>query len=136
MEDYYQWHAEYNTGVAKIDTQHKGFFKMLNEIYQALQNGNDKDALTRLLTGIVDYADVHFSTEEELFDKYSYPKAMEHKTSHDKFREQAKDLNKSLVDGLTTVNFELLDFLDDWIVNHITNEDQLYKPFFEEKGVK
>ena len=136
MADYYKWLDSYNTGVAQIDAQHQGFFRMLNNIYEVLQKGSEKEAVIGLLKGIIDYADVHFKTEEELFDEYDYPGKAHHRAEHDAFRAEAAALQEKLEKGLVTVDFELLDFLDNWVINHITKEDMLYKPFFQEKGVK
>jgi hemerythrin-like metal-binding protein len=84
------------------------------------------------LNATVRYAENHFKTEEDYFQKYGYPKFLEHNKEHEGFVEEIF----SMVDGLEEGTLTLAGItmhLKDWFSDHLLNTDQQYKEFFAEK---
>jgi len=60
------WSESYSTGIATIDLQHKKIVSFLNELYEAMQNGQGKDVVGKVLADLVIYTKTHFAAEERL----------------------------------------------------------------------
>lgn len=135
-----EWKAQYNTGFPEIDEQHKGFFKIVNNIYSLIEDDKDppKEKVKEMLNGLANYADSHFSTEEEYFLKYGYEKANQHVGHHDAFRAQIRNFIEqysSENESNRTLLEKILQYANFWFSAHILEEDKKYKWFFESKGI-
>ena len=85
------WKEEYSVNIKVIDSQHKKLVDLLNQIYDATKVGKGKEVLAKILSELVSYTKVHFTTEEEFFKKFSYPGYLQHKNEHDKLTKQVCD---------------------------------------------
>ena len=83
-----EWSEKLSTGINKIDNQHKHFIGLINST-NALVESKKKKELNAQIPELLNYARTHFSTEEEIFDKYNYPYSSEHKLEHLKLIEKA-----------------------------------------------
>ena len=64
------WADKYAMGDATIDRQHKGLFETFNSLVDAVSaNGQVKSKAQEILFKLVDYIQIHFSDEEELWKK-------------------------------------------------------------------
>jgi len=68
-----EWDESFNINVDMFDTEHKKLVSMMNEyytLYMATKSKNiRKTALKELLGKLVSYTVLHFSHEEEYFEK-------------------------------------------------------------------
>ncbi len=129
------WKDEYSVGVAMIDAQHQMFIGIINELYAAIMSKKEKDVLDDIFNQLVAYTQFHFQTEERYFDEFGYEGAAEHKAAHKRLCDQIADLQKQESDIMQDP-FKLLDFLEDWLIDHIIGMDKLYGPCFNEHGLK
>lgn len=129
------WKDEYSVGVEMIDEQHKVFVGIMNELYTAILEKKEKRVLDDVFKQLVAYTQFHFQTEERYFDEFNYEGSAEHKAAHQKLREQIAEL-ETRKDGIMENPFELMDFLEDWLVDHIMGMDKKYGPCFKEHGLK
>lgn len=129
------WKDEYSVGVAMIDAQHQMFIGIINELYSAIMAKKEDDILDDIFNQLVAYTQFHFQTEERYFDEFDYEGAAEHKRAHQDLRDQIADLQKQESDIMKDP-FKLLDFLEDWLIDHIIGMDKLYGPCFNEHGLK
>ena len=134
-----EWKEEYSVKVKELDEQHKKLFGFLNAMDELIKNNGPKDEALKLLDGLNDYADYHFKTEEKYFDQFDYAESDKHKKSHNiykikigEFREKIEKVDNIAMTGFL---FEVLDFLEDWWVNHILDEDQKYIKAFTDNGL-
>lgn len=130
------WNEGLSVNIKEIDDQHKVLIRIINELHDAMMKGKSKDILESSITELVDYTKKHFKTEEELFDKYSYPKTGQHKKQHDIFVERIKDFQEKHKTGGAFLSIEIMEFLKDWLTNHIVGTDKEYTEFFHSKGIK
>ncbi|QJB56308.1 bacteriohemerythrin [Pseudodesulfovibrio sp. zrk46] len=129
------WSSKNRVGITEVDNQHKKLFDLLNSLHQATVNGEEQSALGRILDELVDYTVYHFETEEKLFLEYGYPGYEDHKEVHDDLTRQAVELQEEFREGSVTISFDLLDFLNDWLVTHTTGLDQEMAMFFKGKKI-
>ncbi len=130
------WNDKMSVGVAMIDDEHKKLVAMLNELYDGVQSGHGKDALGKILDGLISYTAGHFKHEEKLFADTGYPAAAAHKKEHDDLTKQVLDVQAKYKSGATgTLSLEVMNFLKNWLVNHIQGTYKKYGPHLNAKGI-
>jgi hemerythrin-like metal-binding protein len=137
-QEYFKWSNVYETGFARIDTQHKVILKILNELYEVVLINKQDEKLTDILHELVQYTIYHFDEEEKLFSKYGYIEIEEeeHKRAHEDFVRKITDFKNRLDKNTRLLTVELIDFLKDWLIDHILVEDQKYAEYFKKKGIQ
>jgi hemerythrin-like metal-binding protein len=129
------WDEKYSVNVAEIDAQHKRLFEMINNLFHALEESKAQEQLEPILKGFIDYAGYHFATEEKYFHEFNYPQTDEHIRAHNMYTAKIQELMKKSAGDKTSVSVELMDFVEDWLIQHVTGMDQLYSKFFNDHGL-
>ena len=131
------WSDEFSVGIKSIDEQHKKIVNMIKTLHDALDKGKAPAVLDKIINGLLDYTGQHFTYEEELFDKYGYPDAGDHKKEHAKLDKRVLKLKAELDAGSLKIGeVLLLELLYDLLQNHILKTDKKYSAFLVGKGVK
>jgi hemerythrin len=130
------WSTNMSVGIERIDREHKVLIDLINQLHGEMLAGKSKEALGTVLDKLVTYTKTHFITEETLFRTHAYPQAAAHKKEHDALTAKAVALLGDVKAGKTVISSPVLDFLKDWLTNHILKQDMAYKLFFGGKGVK
>ena len=127
------WSEALSVGIPKIDEQHRWLVDAINRLHDELLVHAEPDPamLKEILEGLVDYAVNHFVMEEEMFQRYGYPEAAEHKAEHDGFTQTAVALLQSVEAGKTLLGADVLNMLKSWLTGHIMGTDMAYVPFFK-----
>lgn len=84
---------------------------------------------------MVNYTDYHFKTEEKFFDKHHYPETEKHKEIHQSFVDKTVELKEGLESGQMTVSYDIMNFLRQWLIDHILKEDKKFDAYFKEKQI-
>lgn len=125
----YDFKEEFRTGIESIDQEHKKLFEIADKAYVTLMDEfiPDKyDYIIDILKELADYAAFHFQHEEEYMMSIRYKKLISHKVEHQEFCEKIAGYDFSEIDeNQKGVILELLDFLNDWLVHHILENDKL-----------
>jgi hemerythrin len=130
-----RWSENLSVNVADIDSQHKQLVNLINDLSDAMKEGKGKEALDKIIAGLVQYAKTHFATEEKYFDKFGYSDAVLNKQEHNVFVEKVTEFKKDFDDGNQLLSIPILSFLRDWLANHINASDMKYSGFFNEHGL-
>ena len=130
------WSDQYKVNIAEIDTQHKKLFDLVNDMHDAMRTGKGSEAIGKTLSALLDYVKTHFSAEERIMSTNGYPDYAKHKQEHDALTKQALDLHKQFSEGKSVLSFDVMNFLKNWLSNHILGTDKKYTPFLNSKGVK
>ena len=137
MGQFIEWSDKVSVGIQEIDEQHKQLVKLINRLYDAMTQGEDKMQVAKeVMNELMQYTVVHFAVEECLFRIFEYPDYEDHCEHHQELRSQVYDINLKVQCGERQVTPELLFFLRKWITNHIMVEDMKYAPFLLKKGMK
>ena len=131
-----EWKDEFSVGVTEFDGQHKVLIDLINKLHDAMRAGVGRQALSDILSELVDYTKTHFENEEKLFLQYSYPESPAHRREHDALTKQVLEFQKEYQAGRTSISIDVMDFLKDWLLNHIAISDKKYTQFFNEKGIR
>lgn len=131
-----KWSKDYSVGIASIDEHHKIIIDYINELFAATERGEIEQVISRVLDGLLEYTEVHFVYEEDLFEMFGYQTSSEHHDEHQKFIVRLDRLIKDHKLGKVAIGMEVMDFLKQWLLNHILKSDMAYSQFLIEKGVK
>ncbi len=129
------WSDKYSMNIKEIDGQHQQLVKMINELHDAMLQAKSKEIVTDIIARMAEYTQYHFSTEEKYMKQFSYPQYATHKREHEKFIEQVSKFKKDYENGKAGLSYELMNFLKEWLVNHIESSDKKYAPLFNAKGL-
>jgi hemerythrin-like metal-binding protein len=125
----------YSVGVQAVDNQHKVLFDIINELHAAMMKGQAQSLSGPLLKKLADYTRNHFTAEEAMMASANYPGLEAHKTKHSVLVKQVEDYIARFEKGEISINLHLLNFLRDWLTNHIQKVDKEYGPWLNEHGV-
>ena len=121
---FFEWTEKFATGNEEIDYQHQNLFNMANELHETLNSSADmRLAVEIFLEQLIKYTDYHFRTEEEFMQNTHYKEFTQHKAMHDALRKQVIDFQTHFKKGEADVSQELMDFLKNWLTNHILHTD-------------
>lgn len=123
------WRDSYNVGNQKVDEQHKYLVQLINDLFHALGAKDGDEKLKIIFIELVNYTINHFTGEESLMSASKYSGLMAHKTEHLYFINKIKELKAKFNQGDNKAKLETLNFLKDWLLNHISGTD---KKAFEE----
>jgi hemerythrin-like metal-binding protein len=129
-----KWDAKYSVGHGTIDSQHQTLFDRVNALYDAMMAGKGRDEMARTLAFLREYTVEHFQTEENLMQKSDYPGYASHKAIHDDLAAQVLDLEAKHTQGSKVLGMEVMNFLKDWLVHHISEEDKRLAGHLNQSG--
>ncbi len=132
------WNKKWETGIKKIDEQHKKLVELINKTEALNESGRDGEKLKRLLNDAVEFARVHFSTEEEYFEETGYPDTEMHKEKHAELLIKVLEFNDAFEEGENSPKIigKFLNFLKAWLDNHLIKVDHKYVPWLTEHGIR
>lgn len=124
-----QWKEDYRTGVDLIDDQHKRLLEIAAEAHALLKDEllTDKyDKIVAIIDELKEYTVYHFRSEEEYMESINYKRLLSQRVEHNEFIEKMNDINLDEIDnGQNLYLLGVLDFVVDWIENHILKKDKL-----------
>ncbi len=122
-----KWKKDYETGIEFIDEQHKMLFEIGNKAYGLFRNDfclDKYDKIIDIINELKEYTVFHFSAEEEYLLKVGYKGFFAHKVEHEDFIKKFDEIDYSRIDqGQNEYIIELLDFISNWIKEHILERD-------------
>ena len=130
-----QWSQSLSVSVKEFDEQHQKLVAMVNLLFDSMKEGKGKEVLSKIFTDLVEYTQVHFKAEEDLMVQYNYPQYIAHRVEHQELTKKALELKGKFESGAMFITVEVLNFLRDWLSNHILGVDHQYSKFFNDKGV-
>ena len=107
---------------------------MINALDKAMEAGYSSNVLVELFDALKEYAAIHFSTEERLFDTYDFPEAEAHKDEHAKFILQVEAIETEFGNDVEDQTLKLLAFLVRWLFGHLRSTDQEYSEYLISRG--
>ena len=129
------WNDKYSVGIKTLDHQHTGLFDIINSLHDAMLKGEAHTMTSPLLRKLVEYTQIHFAAEEAMLIASKYPGFDAHKAKHVDLIKQVEEYATRFENGEISLNVHLLNFLRDWLTNHIEKVDHEYGPWLSEHGM-
>jgi hemerythrin len=126
-----RWQDCFTIGVSFIDADHQVVVSLLNQLYDAREEGQTREVVGSVLNVLIEYTINHFRREERLMEFADYPDLSAHKEQHNCLAGQVRLFQQQYDDGRHAAVDELLDFLKNWLVEHIIGEDTRIWPWVD-----
>merc|ERR1712080_246778 len=107
------WDQSFAVFYQRLDDEHRGLF---DGIFAVAASPGDAGVLSSLKTKVAD----HFKYEESEYEKVGGYDVAGHKAKHAEFLKAAGGVN-------VPVSTDQVVFMEQWLVDHITNTDFTYK---------
>ena len=138
-EKLFEWDPSFNVNIKKIDEQHKHLFEIINEYFLAMMDAEANEVLSETIDKLLNYAEYHFSVEEDFFIEYSYIHIDNHIQQHAYYFAKIKAYQTMVNAGVKQIGGKpitviLWIFLKEWLINHIKIEDMKYRDHFISTG--
>ena len=128
------WNDTLETGLSKIDEQHKELFRQVAILLDKTTAGRIPETLRFL----GDYVIQHFIDEQGLQASVNYPKAEEHKKLHAAFTARFGELKKKYEDSGGDLKFEAVTEINRvavaWLKEHIMIHDREFATYYKQKN--
>ncbi|MCB2197863.1 bacteriohemerythrin [bacterium] len=131
-----KWEEKYSTGIPSMDSQHQKLVQLINALHTAMIEGRGNDVMIPVLDRLVTYTTVHFNAEESLMKLHHFPDLDAHMMEHEKLKQQVSDFQTKVTSGQTSVSVQVLQFLKEWLLDHILKADKQYGGYLSARGVK
>lgn len=126
VADLFPWSEKLSLGIDKIDDQHKELVSLVNQLHRAMKMQAGAREAEAVLARLAEYTVFHFSFEENILDKFGYPQAESHKKAHRDLVASVTAFQKDLRSGKAGLSMELMNFLTNWLRDHILKVDRAY----------
>jgi len=126
------WSSRFELGISFIDEDHKTLVSLLNRMNDASRVDGDLTDVGGILSALVDYTRYHFAREERAQKVAGYPDADDHKQQHIALAAKAQSLFEEFREDPSSIDLgDVLDFLSDWLMDHILLHDMAIKPYVQ-----
>lgn len=129
----FYWSKKFFTGIEEIDFQHYKIVNYVNDLYQKVLSNATPLELSKILKELAEFTANHFHYEEVLFDKCKYQNKKDHVYQHKKLLGEINEFVLKLESKNAKIDNVLIEFLTNWLANHILKEDMQYVPCLKDK---
>jgi hemerythrin-like metal-binding protein len=121
------WKNEFNTGIEAIDTDHKFLVSLINQLDEALRDGQNQEVVGSVLNALYDYTNYHFLREEKMMKACGYTDEKEHAAQHQDLKTQVMEARDAYLKQQTDdIKQPVMDFMKTWLADHILGHDMQY----------
>ena len=128
-----EWSANYELGIEQFDDHHKHLVELINLAFESFTGEASRDELGALFDELLDYVTYHFTAEESWMQEHNYPEFQKHRDEHDHFCRRVIEIQKDFRKGMANITLEILQFLMNWLTDHILGSDADYARFSKGK---
>jgi hemerythrin-like metal-binding protein len=118
--------SQLSVGIELIDTQHKKWVGIMNELHEAILGMKGQKVLEKTFAEMVEYVHYHFAEEERLMEERAFSGIEEHKRIHGIFRERIEKYQRDFQSGELLLCSQVMSTLKRWLLDHIMVEDKKY----------
>jgi hemerythrin-like metal-binding protein len=129
------WTPQLSVGVQALDNDHKLMVSLINQLNDAVEDGQGKETVASVFNALYDYTEYHFEREEMLMRVCGYPDLESHRKIHDALRIKVKKIHDDYAKSENKdLSKDVLNFMKNWLTEHIQGRDKLYQHSMEGKN--
>ena len=130
------WNDRLSVEVATVDREHQELISILNDLYGAIAQGVGQAAVSQTLARLTAYTEQHFQHEEALFCRTTYPDVALHQAQHADMVCLLADWQRRFDAGdISGLSLEVVNYLKDWLFDHILGSDRQYTQYLHAAGI-
>jgi hemerythrin len=127
----YQFTDDCLTGIAALDEEHRGMFRLINELQNLVEHPEQAGSMDcnvvakNLLVKLREYVFTHFAHEESYMEQIGDPELARQRQEHAQFAEKIDSYSQVDISGDEgrRITLELLEYLVRWLYRHILSSD-------------
>lgn len=128
-----EWDARYSVRHPALDHDHQRLVAIINRLHDACETGTQPGIIGETITALRRYVRSHFAREERVMADAGYPDLAAHAQGHRRIEATLADIESLYACSPEALDAErVLDFLKDWLLNHILKADMAYTPYLRE----
>lgn len=116
------------TGIAEIDDQHKHIIGLFNDLHEAAKAAKGGYLVQSMLRELRLYTTSHFECERQWMERHRYPQLQVHQREHANLVSGVRQFETLHRHGSVSAE-ELLEFLKEWLLDHIARHDLAFAAF-------
>ncbi len=118
------WKPSYELGILEIDLDHRQLVGVINDLYEAMKQGQGFELINQTIDHLIEYVGKHFDHEEAIMREAGFPGMFNHEKEHQRFRALVLEMDMRRRAGSGPTASELLNYLSDWLRDHVTSTDK------------
>nr|WP_295685613.1 hemerythrin family protein [uncultured Lachnoclostridium sp.] len=129
------WKSFYELEIPVVDKQHQELFDILFSMRYLLNKEpaeSRKKDIESIFLIFKKHIFIHFSIEENIMDSMVYPETSNHRLEHTRFLE----ILNALKDDTITSEMDTLEFLEEWIYEHVSSYDWRLAKYYHSQHSK
>jgi hemerythrin len=132
----FAWNESYSVHIQQFDAQHKKLFEIINELTDAMRVGKGEDFIRDVVSQLAVYTRTHFLQEEVAMRQTGYPDFVSHQAQHNKLMTDVEKYKADLIEGRKPNIVAVLNFLQQWLIDHIQKSDKRYSDHLNSHGLR
>ncbi len=129
-----EWDSNWDIGEEQIDADHRALYVTMVEIHKLIEKSAGVELVTSAIKNLLNSANAHFSYEEGLMRRISYPALNKHEQQHD----MLINMLSLLIDNIELSNEEIvlgvIDFFGGWLVADFESNDAALGVFLKKRA--
>ena len=117
------WKPEYSVGIDSMDDEHRHMIRLINEIYDEMQERRDAASIEQFLGDIHAAISAHFALEERMMRDAGYAEYQPHKDDHEELLDQIRELMDAFAADSGQGIALLRERLSSWFSAHFASFD-------------
>jgi hemerythrin-like metal-binding protein len=122
--------------VKQFDSDHKKLFSLVNELNDAMAQGQGRLVIGNVLQQLLQYTRDHFAAEEAAMRGADFDGLAAHVAEHRELTEKVEKFAEEYSSGRTSVTIDVLYFLRDWLDHHVCLTDHKYSETLSKRGTE
>ena len=126
---YYEWSTALDVGVLDVDRQHQGLVALINQLHAHIVEDKIGHEFAAIFAKLKEYTVEHFTDEEMIMAELGMPGLEKHVREHKSFVFFVGMLSASAATFDNETSGYALDFLKNWLNEHILGIDMEIKKY-------
>lgn len=122
-------------GLRRYDEEHQRMGDLINQIHQAALERRDRSLCQALLERFQQATRNHFDSEEAALRETGFPDHEAHAEEHTQLLSALRDMQQRYQSGSLSALI-LVDFLRNWLIQHIKLSDRKYAAHLRRQGYR
>jgi len=122
----FEWRSELLVHIPEIDRQHQELVARARDLHNAIDAAKPRHELQARLSALVEFAEIHFRSEEKMMRAHGYDGYAPHAAEHAKLLEQIYLVRREFSSGKIDPCQALTLFIQVWMEQHVLGPDKQF----------